>query len=224
MGRDKPLWAVAFALGMVAMSGSARAQYSGIGIEVTNTQAQNASLANFNALNVSGTPMVTFSASALDFSSYGNLSNTGNYSLDSTVLSFLNSLGKASGLTFSSGMASGASVNGILFEFTGNALFTSGQSYNVTHDDGVDFWVGGAEILNAPGPTGAVTSHYTYSGPTGIQHFTFVYGECCDGSAVFETTVVPANSIPEPASLLLVGGVLLAAGIAFRRRLAQKPR
>lgn len=230
MQSDKRLRVAAFAIGLVFMAGTARAQYSGIGIQVTDTQARTATLANFNTLNTGSAPEVTFSASALDFNSFGALGCTApgvpsaaclTAGTDYTFASFLNSLGSASGLAFSNGLtggtALGGSGEGALFEFNGTASFTHGQSFTLSHDDGVDLWVNGVNVFTDPGPTSPSTDTFSYTGVTGNFNFHFVYGECCTAPAVFETTLVP--SVPEPNTVLPLGAMLLlGVGLAFRRK------
>ena len=148
---DKRLWVAAFVLGMIFVAGSARASnpsYSGTGILVNNTCANTATQASFTACDLGGTPTVTFSASALDFSSFGNIGNTGTPGTDYTFASFLGSLGYVTGIpAYSNSLTGGTALNaapgGSLFEFTGTALFTNGQTYTVAHDDGVTFEVNG---------------------------------------------------------------------------------
>jgi hypothetical protein len=216
---ERILMATALAVGMVATVGSASAQYSGVGISVSNTCASLATQAEFTACDTPSTPTVTFSASGLDFSSYGNISNTGNPTADYTVGSFLNSLGYASGITYSNGLTSGATANQMLYEFTGTALFTNGETYTIAHDDGATLVVNGVTVLSASSPTPPTTSTFTYTGTTGTYNFNFAYGECCSAPGVFETTLVQAST-PEPSGVLLLVTSLIGAGVILRRKLA----
>jgi hypothetical protein len=242
---DKRLWAAAFALGMLGMAGSARAQYSGTGIEVSNTCANTATQANFTAC-ASGAGTVHFSASGLDFSSYGNIGNTGNASADYTFGSWLGSLGYASSEIYSSSLLSTTSLagssgtGGAMFDFTGSALFTNGQTFTVTHDDGVTFEINNIVVLGGAanvggtsencsvgtnfsdcidGPTSPTSHSYTFTGTTGTYGFNFAYAECCGAPAVFETNLAP---VPEPASIMFLGTIVLGIGTALRRKVAQK--
>jgi hypothetical protein len=212
------------ALGAISGTASAVPFINGSLWEVTNAQASNATPAQVAAL---GNADVTFQASGVAFSSYGNLANTGNGSLDYTIGSFLNSLGVASSVTVTAtgtghGVALGDQIDkgggGILIDLKGTASFTNGQVFDIAHDDGVTLVVNGATVLSAAGPTSPVHTLVTYTGATGNFNFDFVYGECCGPPAVFETTLVPGTPVPEPATLAILGGALAGFGMLRRRR------
>lgn len=78
------------------------------------------------------------------------------------------------------------SVSGTLVEFLGMVSVTNGQTFTVTHDDGLTLIIGGLNLGFDPGPTPPVTSVATYTGPTGNFPFQLVYGECCGGPAVLQ--------------------------------------
>jgi hypothetical protein len=75
-------------------------------------------------------------------------------------------------------------TTGTIFEFTGMVTVMTGQTFTVTHDDGLSLQIGGVTVVNEPGPTAPVTETFTYSGPSGNLPFDLVYGECCGAPAV----------------------------------------
>ncbi len=110
-------------------------------------------------------------------------------------------------------------ITGTMVEFTGMVSVTNGQTFTVTHDDGLSLIIGGLDVISAPLPTAPVTTTATYTGPTGNFPFQLVYGECCGGPAVLQVDLPFRSSVPEPASVALIaGGLLLIRGIRRFRK------
>jgi PEP-CTERM motif-containing protein len=102
-------------------------------------------------------------------------------------------------------------TNGTLVNFTGFVTVTTGETFTVTHDDGLTLIIGGTDLGFNPGPTAPITSTATYPGPSGTFAFQLVYGECCGGPAVLQVDLPLSNtpSVPEPSSFLLLGSSLV---------------
>jgi hypothetical protein len=94
---------------------------------------------------------------------------------------------------------------------------TTGETFSVSHDDGVTLIIGGVTVINDPGPTSVVDSLATYTGASGNQAFQLVYGECCGAPATLVVDL-PLNSVPELSTWGMMAVGFGAIGfLAYRR-------
>jgi hypothetical protein len=177
----------------VACAGLAHANtITGSLFHVSEATSQNAIPANVPG----GTPDVMF-----DVNSPFNFSGT-----NVTVSAWLASSGAFNIIQNTPGTLASLMDNGsvgTLVNFTGNVSVTNGQTFTVTHDDGLTLIIGGINLGFDPGPTAPVTTLATYSGPTGNFPFQLVYAECCGGLLSFRSIcrLVPTPS-PAPSPVL----------------------
>ena len=113
-------------------------------------------------------------------------------------------------------------TSGTILELTGSVSVINGQTFTVTHDDGLQLKIGSLLVVDKPGATSPVLTTVTYTGPTGTFAFDLVYGECCGGSAVLRTSLPLISGggalVPEPATLAILGTAFLGSGAVRRWR------
>jgi len=172
------------------------------------------------------TPDVTFSVAngPIAFTSItdpngpaGNLQfNDGNgfdYGAYYTIGSFLGT-GGATILTGNS--QAGNTMNNVLIELVGQVTLTQGQTFTVTHDDGMTFSINGSYLVDVPGPTAPVTDTVTYNGPSGTYNFDLLYAEVNGPGAVLQLDL-PLAPVPEPTTVIAGALLLLPFGASTLR-------
>jgi hypothetical protein len=121
-------------------------------------------------------------------------SNVGGY----TIGGFLGS--NPGGFSWLTGATrAGDDLGSTYWFFTGNISVTNGETFTVGHDDGLQLEIGGALVVDQPGPTAFVNTNYTWTGASGTYAFQLSYGECCSAPAILETSL-PLSTVPEPAT------------------------
>lgn len=168
------------------------------------TGATNATIANIpvtpaNITFTTNSP-INFAVGALNYT-IGDFLSSGT---GSTILTGAGDLGNTMLNTF--------------FYFTGTVTVTNGETFTVTHDDGLTLVIGGLTVVNVPGPTAPITTTDTYTGPSGNLPYQLVYGECCGAPAVLNISLPLTSPVPEPSSAMLLVGGLLALGAGFKLR------
>jgi hypothetical protein len=109
-------------------------------------------------------------------------------------------------------------TTGTIIDFKGFVSVINGQTFTVTHDDGLTLTIGGILAVNHPEPTAPDISTDTYTGPTGTFAFELVYTECCSGPAVLQLDLPLEQSVPDGGSTMaLLGGALTMMGVVARR-------
>ena len=190
------------------MVGSAHAQILGSAYFVSEAQSQNAVIGFPH-----GAPNATFSSPNGPI----NFTSGAGYTLSQFLLSnpgtiiLTGSAGDLGTLLDTGGV-------GTMLEFTGQVSVVNGQTFTVTHDDGLQLQIGSLLVVDEPGPTAPVTTTVTYTGPTGTFGFDLVYGECCGPPAELQTSL-PLQAVPEPESYaMLLAGLGLMGFLARRRK------
>jgi hypothetical protein len=91
----------------------------------------------------------------------------------------------------------------------------AGGRMTITGTDGTTASFAFGDIFTGPLDSGFV-SYVTIVDPTGIQDITFLSGASGDGYGI--DTVTVGNPVPEPGTLLLVGGGVVALALRGRRK------
>jgi hypothetical protein len=113
-------------------------------------------------------------------------------------------------------------------EVTGIATFTAGQTYSVTHDDGIIMDVNGltGPVMSAVGPNSSEVTSWTptvaqLGGTSLTQNFTIWYVESSGNPAVLTSNIVTVGT-PEPGTITAL--LVMLAGVAGLAAIMKKKR
>jgi hypothetical protein len=212
MNKQWTLAGLSLAASIAAISTAGASVVKGTIWETTSAIARDAVPANVPPSLTPGTAGATFIVPSDPLSL-----NPSDTSAIYTLGTFLAS-GGATGVTFFGGAAATDSLDNTIMNIVGTVTVTTGETFTARHDDGVTLDIAGLTVIDAPGPTSAVDTTETYTGPSGNQPFQLVYGECCGAPATLVVDLPLTSSIPELSTWGMMAVGFGAIGfLAYRR-------
>lgn len=206
------LAALSVAAGIAAINTASANTVSGTIWETTTGIAQDAVPGNVPPSMTPGTAGATFTAPSNPLS-FNPTDNSAVYTLGAWFAS-----AGATGAYFG-GAAPTDTLDATITNITGTVSVTTGETFSVSHDDGVTLIIGGLTVISDPGPTSVINSAATYTGASGNLPFQLVYGECCGAPATLVVDL-PLNT-PGTPELSTWGMMALGFGavgfLAYRR-------
>jgi len=215
------------AIALLGLSTSASASIIGTGCVVSGNPGQTvpSSVAAFMSECTGGTVV---SPGEYTFSAPDTLlMNLGSGTTPNTGAELISALGgtlltNAAAAAFSPA-TSGSAGNGgdsTVWDLHETNIVPGTYTVTLTHDDGLVLLNGTSIVagLNSPAPTNAITSSGTFTVAAGGT-IDLLYVQCCNFPSVL-TGTMPAEVVPEPSVLSLVGVVLLGIGTLVRRKRA----
>jgi hypothetical protein len=151
----------------------------------------------------------------------------------SSVLSFDAGFGPTVGAWLSSGGAFNVTENtagtlaslisdgsnvGTVIDFKGTMRVTSGQTFTITHDDGIYLSINGIDMGFNPNPTPPETETETWGGASGCYPYELVYTENHGGYA---TLVGDLGSVPDGGTTVALLGMGFAGLAVLRNKFAR---
>jgi hypothetical protein len=225
---------VVCATALVAFSSTASATVTGTGCIVTGSTGQTApTLATFNSTCVStnstffsfGPAPFVGGVDVLNMAQPAGGNNTPGGFLASNSPTPIASSGSGATMIGSTGSSTSpcappTSCVSTWYDFTYKIGTAGTYTFSITHDDGIRFYQNATDLTagTAAGPTTATPTSITMTVAVG-DVINLIYDECCELPARL-TANLPgeASSVPEPASIVLLGTLVLGS-TAIRRRM-----